>query len=35
MAALKAWQKEGRNIVKLAYQDQQQKWIEFGVTAKR
>ena len=35
MAALRAWQKEARNVVKLAYQDQQEKWVEFGVTAKR
>ena len=33
--ALKDWEKEGRNIVKLAYADQQEKWIEFGVKAKR
>ena len=33
--ALKDWEKEGRTVVKLAYKDQQEKWIEFGVKAKR
>jgi len=34
-AELKAWQSESVSTVKLAYRGQQEKWIEFGVTAKR
>jgi hypothetical protein len=29
------WQNEACNTVKLAYRDQKQKWIEFGIKAKR
>jgi hypothetical protein len=32
---LKDWLNEATNVVKLAYRNQQEKWIEFGVKAKR
>ena len=32
---LKAWQSEAVSTVKLAYRSQKQKWVEFGITAKK
>jgi uncharacterized phage infection (PIP) family protein YhgE len=29
------WQSEANNMVKLAYRGEQEKWIEFGIKAKR
>ena len=34
-ADVKGWKSEADKIVKLAYQKEQGKWLEFGVTAKR
>jgi hypothetical protein len=34
-ADVKAWQSEAAKIVKLAYQNEQGKWVEFGLPAKR
>ncbi|MFZ5818466.1 MAG: hypothetical protein ACOYYJ_01075 [Chloroflexota bacterium] len=31
---LNLWQSEASKIVKLAYHDQQEKWVEFGLNAK-
>jgi hypothetical protein len=35
MAQLKTWQSEATGAVKLAYRDQQEKWVEFGIKAKK
>lgn len=32
---LKNWQAEANSVVKLAYRGQQEKWVEFGIQAKR
>lgn len=32
---LKDWQSEANSAVKLAYRGQQEKWVEFGIQAKR
>jgi hypothetical protein len=32
---LDAWQSEASSIVKLAYRGEKEKWIEFGIKAKR
>jgi Tfp pilus assembly protein FimV len=32
---LKAWYSEAGTIVKLAYKNQKEKWVEFGLSAKR
>jgi len=34
-AELKVWQSEAVSTVKLAYRNEQEKWVEFGITAKR
>jgi len=33
--SLRDWYSKASRIVKLAYWDQQEKWVEFGLTAKR
>jgi hypothetical protein len=35
MAQLKTWQSEATSAVKLAFRDQQEKWVEFGIKAKK
>ena len=35
IAQLKTWQSEAASAVKLAYRDQQEKWVEFGLKAKK
>jgi hypothetical protein len=35
MAQLKTWQSEASSAVKLTYRDQQEKWVEFGIKAKK
>jgi hypothetical protein len=35
MAQLKTWQSEASSAVKLAYRDQPEKWVEFGIKAKK
>ncbi len=35
LAALVKWEQEARAIVELTYREQKEKWIEFGITAKR
>jgi hypothetical protein len=34
-AQLKTWQSEATSAVKLAFRDQQEKWVEFGIKAKK
>jgi len=31
LAELRTWRSEGREIVKLAYRDEKEKWVEFGI----
>ncbi len=35
LAALKTWQSEANSTVKLVYRTQPEKWLEFGIKAKR
>ena len=35
VAQLKTWQSEATSAVKLTYRDQQEKWVEFGIKAKK
>lgn len=35
MAQLKTWLSEATSAVKLAFRDQQEKWVEFGIKAKK
>jgi hypothetical protein len=35
LAQLKTWNSEASSAVKLAYRDQQEKWVEFGIKAKK
>jgi hypothetical protein len=35
VAELKSWQSEASSTVKLAYRAQPEKWVEFGVKAKK
>ena len=35
IAQLKTWNSEANSAVKLAFRDQQEKWVEFGIKAKK
>lgn len=35
IAQLKTWQSEANSAVKLTYREQQEKWVEFGIKAKK
>jgi len=35
IAQLKTWHSEANSAVKLTYRDQQEKWVEFGIKAKK
>lgn len=35
LAQLKTWNSEASSAVKLTYRDQQEKWVEFGIKAKK
>jgi hypothetical protein len=35
LAQLKTWNSEAARAVKLAFRDQQEKWVEFGIKAKK
>jgi hypothetical protein len=35
VAQLKTWASEASSAVKLAYRDKQEKWVEFGIKAKK
>ena len=35
VAQLKTWNSEATSAVKLAFRDQQEKWVEFGIKAKK
>ncbi len=35
ISELKLWQSEANNLVKLTYRTQPEKWLEFGIKAKR
>jgi len=35
IAQLKTWNSEATSAIKLAFRDQQEKWVEFGIKAKK